>query len=210
MPENQIRPIVQSNFLNPMSRGKNPWNVRKLHSFARISRCFILVLTVGISVPAFAQQTNLKFQHLNPGVGLSESDVTCVLQDSRGFMWFGTQEGLNKYDGYDFTVYRNDQRNDSSISSGVVNDIIEDFDGNLWIGTDAGLNKFRRETETFVRYRHDKDKDYSISSDVVRCLLQDKEGTIWIGMDGQGVDSFDKTNQRFIHYSQNRKTLSIL
>ena len=194
MRENQIRRIVQI----------------QNRSFARIARCFILVLAYCISVPAFAQQTNLKFQHLNPGVGLSESDVTCVLQDSRGLMWFGTQEGLNKYDGYNFTVYRNDQKNDSSISSGIINAIIEDFDGNLWIGTDSGLNKFKKDTETFVRYRHDQNKDHSISSDGVRCLLQDRQGTIWIGSDGQGVDSFDKTNQRFTHYSRNRKSLPIL
>ena len=191
-------------------RSLNPVLLIQHRSFARISRCFILVLTFCISVCAFAQQTNLKFQHLNPGVGLSESDVTCVLQDSRGFMWFGTQDGLNKYDGYKFTVYRNDQKDDKSISSGVINDIIEDVDGNLWIGTDAGLNKFRRETDNFVRYKHDKNNDHTISSDVVRCLLQDKEGAIWIGTDGQGVDLVDQANQRFIHHFQNRKGLNLL
>jgi signal transduction histidine kinase/CheY-like chemotaxis protein/ligand-binding sensor domain-containing protein len=186
-------------------RSLNPVLLIQDRSLARISRCFILALTFCMSVSAFAQQANLKFHHLNPGNGLSESDVTCVLQDSRGFMWFGTQDGLNKYNGYDFTVYRNDQKNDSSIGVGLINDIIEDKEGNLWVGTTGGgLNEFKRGTETFVRHLHDEKNDHTIASDIVRCLLLDKAGAIWIGTDGRGVDLFDPSNNRFTHYPQSK------
>src|SRR6185295_7919324 len=157
-------------------------------SLIRFFLCLTLVLLVAHSFPAFTQRQNLKFQHLNPALGLSESNVTCILQDSRGFMWFGTQDGLNKYDGYNFTVYRNDLRNSSSISSSIITEIMEDAEGNLWIATGGGLNKFQRETEKFVRYVHDKNNDHTISGDNVTSLLQDRQGSIWIGTDGQGID----------------------
>jgi len=170
-------------------------------SFGLISRWIMLFLFVSTCTPALTQP-NLKFQHLNSVIGLSENDVTCILQDSRGFMWFGTQDGLNKYDGYNFTVYRNEHLNKRSLSASVINDIIEDSDHNLWIATGGGgLNKFIRETETFVRYENDKHNDSTISSNFIRCLLQDREGNIWVGTDGQGLDLFDQTNNRFIHHS---------
>jgi len=123
---------------------------------ARICCWWMLVLQIIICIPAYTQQQNLKFEHLNSDQGLSQNNITCILQDSRGFMWFGTPEGLNKYDGYTFTVYRNDRANKSSLSSNFITDIIEDTKGNLWIATSGGgLNKFQRETEKFTRYMYD-------------------------------------------------------
>jgi ligand-binding sensor domain-containing protein len=82
---------------------------------------------------AISQKQNLNFSHLTTLDGLSQSNVLCILQDSRGFMWFGTEDGLNKYDGYNFTVYTNDPQNNTSLSNNNVTDIIEDNDGDLWI-----------------------------------------------------------------------------
>src|SRR5215212_141448 len=77
-------------------------------------------------------RSNIHFEHLGIDQGLSQSNVICVLQDKRGFMWFGTRDGLNKYDGYKFTVYKVDEANKNSISDNTIYDIAEDPDGNLW------------------------------------------------------------------------------
>jgi ligand-binding sensor domain-containing protein len=85
-----------------------------------------------------AQPRQLKFLHLDREAGLSQSNVTCILQDSRGFMWFGTRDGLNKYDSYQFTVYKNSVDDTSSISNNFITYIIEDKKGMIWIATWGG------------------------------------------------------------------------
>src|SRR6188474_214345 len=89
---------------------------------------FILIPIFGLS-----QNTRLKFEHLQTDAGLSQSNVISILQDSRGFMWFGTRDGLNKYDGYKFTVYKNDPQNPHSLSNNFVRAITESKNGDLWI-----------------------------------------------------------------------------
>ena len=78
-----------------------------------------------------SQNTHLKFEHLQTDAGLSQSNVLCILQDSRGFIWFGTQDGLNKYDGYSITVYKKDSKKTGSLSHNYITDIIEDRNGDL-------------------------------------------------------------------------------
>src|SRR5919112_6662489 len=112
----------------------------------------------------FAQKHNLKFEHLDITAGLSQNHIMCILQDSRGFMWFGTRDGLNKYDGYKFTVYKNDPKNKSSISGNYISDIIETRNGDIWVATwGGGLDKFNREKNQFTYYKHNPANDNSIS-----------------------------------------------
>src|SRR5688572_11997174 len=96
-----------------------------------------LILLVS-AAHSFAQHKNLKFEHLGTHEGLSHSNTICMLQDRRGFMWFGTRDGLNKYDGYSFTVYRNKTNDKTSLSCNIINDIAEDSNGGLWIATWGG------------------------------------------------------------------------
>src|SRR5437879_4266443 len=98
-------------------------------SVVRIFRFLIPVLLVAMSVPALAQQQNLKFDHLGTHEGLSHSNTICMLQGSHGFMWFGTRDGLNKYDGYSFTVYRNKTGDKNSLGNNTINDFVEDSNG---------------------------------------------------------------------------------
>src|ERR1700712_5138803 len=108
--------------------------------------CYLFFLFLLIPFLASSQSKRLKFEHLQTDAGLSQSNVTSILQDSRGFMWFGTRDGLNKYDGYKFTVYRNDPKNKNSISNNYIMDIIESSNGDLWIATwGGGLNRFDRD-----------------------------------------------------------------
>ena len=106
---------------------------------------------IATSVNLSAQNNDIKFEHLSLEQGLSQSAVICLLQDSRGFMWFGTEDGLSKYDGYDFVVYRHDPQDPQSLSDNFVESIYEDQSQVLWIGTrGGGLNQFDREKETFT------------------------------------------------------------
>src|SRR6201995_1570743 len=94
-------------------------------------RYLCVLLFLFYSALAHPQSEHLSFEHLGTTQGLSNSNVICTLQDSRGFMWFGTREGLNKYDGYTFTVFRNNKRDDKSLANNLVNDIVEDARGYL-------------------------------------------------------------------------------
>ena len=100
-----------------------------------------------------AQKNNFSFDHLGIREGLSQSYINCVVQDKQGFMWFGTQDGLNKYDGYHFKVFKNNPKEVNSISSNFIHSIVVDDKGNLWIATDNGLNKFDPITEQFSLFQ---------------------------------------------------------
>ena len=103
--------------------------------------CYLFLAFFIIPFFALTQNRLLKFEHLATDEGLSQSTVLCMLHDSRGYMWFGTMDGLNKYDGYKFEVFRNDPGNKSSISNNTINEIIEAENGDLWIATLVYINK---------------------------------------------------------------------
>jgi ligand-binding sensor domain-containing protein len=117
-----------------------------------VARCFMVVLFQGIVFFALSQKQDLKFTHLSTEKGLSQSVVQCILKDSKGLMWFGTRDGLNRYDGNTFTIYKYDPEKKESISNNFINDILEDTQGNLWIATKSGLNKFDRKKNTFSHF----------------------------------------------------------
>ncbi len=146
--------------------------------------------------------TNVEFEHISVEQGLSQSSVFCILQDHEGFMWFGTAGGLNKYDGYGFTVYKHDPHDVQSLSDNTVWSMVEDSSGMLWVGTENGLNMFDRERERFIRYRNDVSDPHSLSNDVVLALYEDHQGTLWIGTRG-GLNKFERSTGRFIHYRNN-------
>ncbi len=159
----------------------------------------------------FTPSHDIKFEHLTDAHGLSQNAVFCILQDRKGFMWFGTQDGLNRYDGYTFTVYRHDPDDSASISDNFVTAIYEDRQGLLWVGTQAaGLNRFDRFTERFVCYRHDPSNLASSSHDRVTAIAEDRSGALWVGTD-HGLNRLDPTTgqfSRFLHDPQNPDSLN--
>ncbi|MFC1851985.1 two-component regulator propeller domain-containing protein [candidate division CSSED10-310 bacterium] len=148
----------------------------------------------------FAQQYDLTFERITIDQGLSQSTVNSIIQDRKGFMWFGTDDGLNKYDGYRFTVYKNNPDNPKCISNDIIYSIYEDKEGTIWIGTNLGLNKFNPAREEFKQYRANPQDPDSLSNDIVMALTEDQAGTLWIGTDGGGLNKFDKQKETFIHY----------
>ena len=146
--------------------------------------------------PPFAEPKKLKrqlwFEHLSLEDGLSQSHVFAILQDSRGFMWFGTENGLNRYDGYRFTVYLQDPEEPASLSENNIRCLFEDRSGRLWIGTvEGGLNRFDPLEEQFFHYRNDPKDVSSLSNNRVWSIGEDGNGILWIGTLGGGLDRFD-------------------
>jgi diguanylate cyclase (GGDEF)-like protein len=153
------------------------------------------------AVPAAADTKPIRFDHLGPEQGLSQSAVLSIFQDSRGFMWFGTEDGLNRYDGYAFTVYRHDPSDPDSLPIGFVYAIGEDAAGDLWIGTEGGgIARWERRRERFVRFRQDPKQSGSLASDAVRALLVDRRGAVWVGTRDAGLDRLDPRTGVFTHY----------
>ncbi|HEY3475410.1 MAG TPA: two-component regulator propeller domain-containing protein, partial [Anaerolineales bacterium] len=142
----------------------------------------------------------VQFKHFTIEDGLSQNAGLAIFQDSRGYLWIGSQDGLNRFDGQSFEVFKHDPDNPGSISHNSILSITEDKDGFLWIGTwGGGLNRFDHATETFVRYRSDSDVPSSLSHDVVTSLKVDSAGVIWVGTLG-GLDRYDPTSDGFVHF----------
>ncbi|HVS96250.1 MAG TPA: two-component regulator propeller domain-containing protein [Puia sp.] len=164
-----------------------------------------------LSLDAWCQSAHLSFEHLGTVQGLSHSNVICTLQDSRGFMWFGTREGLNRYDGYTFTVYKHHLKDDKSLSNNLIDAIVEDAQGYLWIATwGGGLDRYDRKTDRFEHFRHDPSNPSSISSDLVLCLLKDSRGYLWAGTEDGGLDRMDSAGHftHFAHRDDDEHSLS--
>lgn len=123
----------------------------------------------------------LSFQALTINDGLSQGMVNWILQDHYGFMWFATKDGLNRYDGYHFTVFRHNARDSTTIADNLVQTMFEDSKGRLWIGTaSGGLNLFVNATETFIHITHREGDVHSLSLGAVNQIVEDKQGNIWV------------------------------
>jgi two-component system sensor histidine kinase ChiS len=147
-----------------------------------------------------AQKQDIKFRHLSLEEGLSQSTINTIFQDSQGFLWIGTQDGLNKYDGYQFTIYRHHPKNPHSLSHNLVFAIEEDSHGALWIGTLNGLNRFDRQKNQFTHYFYEPDNPNSLSHNLVLSIDEDKTGVLWVGTYGGGLNQFNRQTNQFTHF----------
>ncbi len=141
---------------------------------------------------------NIRFTHLSTEQGLSQSRVDHMLQDRRGFIWIGTLNGLNRYDGYHFKIYKPDPNNPNSLGGLRVFAVLEDRSGILWIGVDQELDRFDPATETFTRFRADPDNRDSPSG-YLEHMTQDRDGMLWLAT-RNGLDRLDPASGRFTHY----------
>jgi ligand-binding sensor domain-containing protein/signal transduction histidine kinase/DNA-binding response OmpR family regulator len=157
-------------------------------------------------LPAFsaAQPPKLKFKHISGEQGLSNSTIETIFQDSRGFIWFGTRDGLNRYDGYQMVVYRYNTKDTSSISDNYIRCIYEDRQHNLWIGTTNGLNRFDASKNSFQRYKHHPNNKGSLSHNLVTSIYQDRRGNLWIGTFGGSLNLFHPAQENFTQYGSSK------
>jgi ligand-binding sensor domain-containing protein/signal transduction histidine kinase/DNA-binding response OmpR family regulator len=164
---------------------------------------YLIILTSGFFsgiTTLSAQSPKLRFTHISNEEGISNSTIESIFQDSLGFIWFGTRDGLNRYDGNEIMVYRNDPADSNSLSDNFIRCIYEDRHHHLWVGTTNGLNRLDREKNNFIRFKHRDNDPGSLSLNLVTSLAEDRNNHLWVGTFGGGVNLFDEKKQTFIHY----------
>ncbi len=188
-----------------------------------------LIVPCVSSTDNFLAPNSLVFKTLSTQPGFLLNNVTAIMQDSRGFLWIGTENGLKRYDGYELKMYNNIPSDQASLSHNEIASILEDRDGFIWLGTEGGgLNKFDPKSERFVHFFNDQIKEVNwdalsddevipldaaliniadsglandnISHNVIHALAQDDEGNLWIGTEGGGLNVLNQTTGKFHHY----------
>ncbi len=161
---------------------------------------FFKIIFLLLSQIVFAQTElqDLSFQYLTINEGLSQNTVLAIAQDSTGYIWFGTRDGLNRYDGYTFKQYFSDYSDINSLSSNEITALDVTPNGIIWIGTNNGLNSFNPETEKFTNYFHNPSDKYSIVDNYVNVIVHNSKGEIFIGTD-KGL-SILSANNSFTSY----------
>jgi signal transduction histidine kinase/ligand-binding sensor domain-containing protein/DNA-binding response OmpR family regulator len=157
---------------------------------------FLCFTTLG-NLQLYGQQHEVRFQHISIEDGLSHSLVNAVYQDSRGFLWVSTGNGLNCYDGLSFKIYKSNSSLQGGISHNTINLVYEDRKGNLWVGTaNGGLNRYVRETDKFLNCYNNPSFFASICDKSITALYESIEGTLWVGT-SKGLFYFDKAKNAF-------------
>lgn len=169
----------------------------------RVLRCICLLLFLQLAQyeHVAAMPPSLYFRKLTDVNGLSHRKVNCILQDKRGFMWFGTNDGLNRYDGNKFVIFRNEPADSTSISGNIITSMVEDKNGVLWIATaDGGLTRYDYRLQPgkqFRQYKHSVSNPKSIPGNIINALLEDEHEFLWLATSGNGVLRFDKKTEEF-------------
>ena len=184
------------------------WGLRPLIG----ALAWVLAATLGWPAWSVAEAKPMRFAHLSVDEGLSQTSVFSMFQDRDGFVWLGTEDGLNRFDGQTVTVYKHDPQDPGSLPHDLVWSIAEDPSGDLWIGTEGGgLARWNRDTDRFTRFQHDPNDANSLSGDRVRIVLVDAEGAVWVGTKDAGLTRFEPqtgTFTRFGHSPEDPKSLS--
>jgi ligand-binding sensor domain-containing protein len=160
------------------------------------------MICIALSGSAFAQNDTLYFGHYSIEQGLSHNDVTSIIQDSLGFMWYGTEAGLNKFDGYSFIVYRHDPKNTNSLASDDISCMSVDKSGIIWIGTKMkGINRLDPYTGIFTAFQHIENDTHSLSDDRITSIYVDTlTHHIWIGTATHGLNEYNPLNNTFTNF----------
>ncbi|MDP1677198.1 MAG: two-component regulator propeller domain-containing protein [Bacteroidota bacterium] len=144
--------------------------------------------------PSSEFSQGITVEHFSTEQGLSSRSVNVITQDKYGFIWIGTDNGLNKYDGENITVFKNIPQDSTSLCDNWVSALWIDSMGDLWIGTADGLNKYDPEINSFLRYVHNANDPNTLSNNSVQSIYEDKKGTLWIGT-SYGLNKFDKNTK---------------
>ncbi len=189
---------------------------------------FFILLILFLPITSLPADRDYIFRHIKIEDGLSQSSISCLLQDQRGLIWIGTSNGLNRYDGYEITVFTHQPGDSTSLSDNGITSIYEDKQGIIWIGTTAGtLNRFDRKTEIFKHIDLVSSETQNLSTQVeyyeypisfsrnnnntITAITGDSSGHLWIGTWGKGIYHYnhaEKTIRHFFHDSDNSNSLS--
>lgn len=168
-----------------------------------LSLAFFMLASIGFTV--YAQSNTVLFQSLSSRNKLSQNTVNTILEDKTGLLWFGTEDGLNMYDGYHFRVFKQQNNNPHSISNNIIWTLFEGRDSTIWIGTFYGLNYYDKETGNFTSYLHSSDNPNTISNNHILSLAEDNLGNMWIGTN-YGLNRFNRKNRTIKRYIQDNSS----
>ncbi len=168
----------------------------------KINRITLTAFSIALlySVKVTAQKTDIRFDYLRTEQGASQNTISAILKDRYGYLWFGTDDGLNKYDGYKVTRYRSNAKDPRSLGNNIVSSIFEDSKGRLWVGMhQGGLHLFDRNTNSFTRFLHNDTIPSSLKNNTVRAMCEDAQGNLWVGT-SSGLDMMTAPG-KFRHYN---------
>jgi ligand-binding sensor domain-containing protein len=149
-------------------------------------------------IPVFGQNRYLQFNYITPDDGLPSSSITSLCQDGKGYMWIGTSNGLVRYDGYSFTVFKNDPSDRNSISHNLISSILEDTDGNMLVGTSTGLSLYNWQTDNFYNYMYEESSALFGQTGIVRRITPDSSDNLWLA-----------TNIGLIYFNRQKNNIRI-
>lgn len=175
-----------------------PWQARAMGPAALSSRLTHPALDP--PQPYTGKLPGFRLEALSVEHGLSHNTVYAIVQDRQGYLWFGTQDGLSRYDGYHFTEYRHDPDDPQTLSDNAVLALYVDRSGSLWAGTRQGLNRLDEGGRAFVRYRQDPSDPQSLGGKEVRAILEDRAENLWVGTLEGGLSRLDRKSQAFTHF----------
>ena len=158
--------------------------------------CVLVCFFITIFCQAQSVEEHYYFKNLSIRNGLSQNTVNAILQDRKGFMWLGTKDGLNRYDGLSFRKFKHDAANPRSIGNSFITSLYEDFNGNIWVGTDAGVYIYYPDKEAFEEFDCQSLEKTRIERSV-SMIAGDKQGRVWIAVEAQGMFCYD-TRQKLL------------
>ena len=168
----------------------------------RLHRVVVSALTLALAgsgvADAAIRLSDLEFDQLDIREGLSQNTVTCIVQDDVGFLWIGTQAGLNRYDGTGFRVFEHDNRDSTTLSNSYVYSLAVRDDGSLWVGTFHGLSRYDPALDRFRSYLADGES--GLRDDRIRALVEGPDGRLWIGTETGGLHWMDAGSERIVAY----------
>ena len=161
--------------------------------------CVLTCFFITIFCQAQSVEEHYYFKNLSIRNGLSQNTVNAILQDRKGFMWLGTKDGLNRYDGLSFRKFKHDAANPRSIGNSFITSLYEDFNGNIWVGTDAGVYIYYPEKEAFEEFDCQSLEKTRIERSV-SMIAGDKHGRVWIAVEAQGMFCYDARQKLLRNY----------
>lgn len=166
----------------------------------------VLIFLITSTSFSYSQQSDwFYFRQINNSKGLSQNSIQAIMQDSYGFMWFGTQDGVNRFDGYNFKIFKHNEKNPRSLISSNVVALFEDDDKCIWMGTvSAGLSLYNRNSQQFENFVSNKNDLTSLSSNEINEIYKDRLGNLWIGTRA-GLNLFDRKSRKFKRFISNPK-----
>ncbi len=173
-------------------------------------RIIILAFVCALLSFRIAAQTNdINLGQISLEEGLSQSTVQAIVQDAQGFIWFGTQDGLNRYDGYSIKVFKHDPKDSNSVSDSRINCLLNDSSGDLWIGTaGGGVDRYVLDEDRFYHYSNDLKNSLSLSNNSVTAVYEDSDENIWVGTNS-GLNRYNRKLNTFTRFVFDLKDTSV-